>query len=95
MEGAVFYVYVLQSKADGGLYIGFTRNLKLRIGQHQAREAFATSFRGPWKLIYYEAYLDEEDALGREHFLKSGSGRRFLDKQLAHYFSANPRRQAT
>ncbi|PYJ18984.1 MAG: excinuclease ABC subunit C, partial [Verrucomicrobia bacterium] len=25
-----------------------------------------------------EAYLNQEDALGRERYLKSGSGRRFL-----------------
>jgi predicted GIY-YIG superfamily endonuclease len=36
----------------------------------------ATSSRGPWKLIYYEAYRNQADALGRERYLKSGSGRR-------------------
>jgi hypothetical protein len=36
-------------------------------------------------LIYYEAYLEEEDALGRERYLKSGGGRRFLKSQLKHY----------
>ena len=43
-------------------------------------------------LIYYEAYLEEEDALGREKFLKSGSGRRFLKKQLRHYLAKHPLR---
>jgi len=52
--------------------------------------AFATSFRGPWRLIYYEAYLDEEDAQGRERYLKSGGGRRFLMKQLSHYLAKHP-----
>ena len=37
----------------------------------------STSYRGPWKLIYYEAYLEQADALGRERYLKSGAGRRF------------------
>jgi predicted GIY-YIG superfamily endonuclease len=46
--------------------------------------------RGPWKLIYYEAYLEREDALGRERYLKSGSGRKFLKKQLRHYLLKNP-----
>jgi len=86
----MFYVYVLHSQADQGLYIGYSSDLRRRMAQHQEGLAFATSFRRPWTLIYYEAYLDEQDAQGRERFLKSGSGRRFLKKQLTHYFAANP-----
>jgi putative endonuclease len=89
----VFYVYVLQSLADHGLYIGFSGDLRRRLKEHEAGESFATSFRRPWKLIYYESYLDEQDALGREKFLKSGGGRRHLDKQLFRYFSQYPRRK--
>jgi putative endonuclease len=63
----MFYVYVLQSKTDRGLYIGFSKNLKKRLATHHLGKAFATAFRGPWKLIHYEAaYLEEADALGRE-----------------------------
>jgi len=51
---------------------------------------FATSYRGPWKLIYYEAYLERDDALGRERYLKSGSGRKFLKVELRHYLDKNP-----
>lgn len=52
--------------------------------------AFATSYRGPWTLIYYEAYLDQADARGREKYLKSGAGRKFLKAQLRHYLSREP-----
>jgi putative endonuclease len=86
----MFYVYVLQSESDDGLYIGFSTDLRRRIKEHNEGRAFATSFRGPWRLIYYEAYLDEEDAQGRERYLKSGSGRRFLMKQLSHYLAKHP-----
>jgi putative endonuclease len=51
---------------------------------------FATSHRGPWQLIYYEAYLNQADALGRERYLKSGAERRFLKAQLRHYLSEKP-----
>ena len=81
----VFYVYVLRSESDSGFYIGFSANLKRRLAQHTRGSSFATKSRGPWKLIYYEAYLNQEDALGRERYLKSGSGRRFLRAQLRHY----------
>jgi putative endonuclease len=81
----VFYVYVLRSESDAGLYIGFSTDLKRRLAEHTRGASFATKSRGPWKLIYYEAYLSQEDALGREKYLKSGSGRRFLRAQLRHY----------
>jgi putative endonuclease len=86
----MFYVYVLQSASDDGFYIGFSTGLRRRIKEHQEGKAFATSYRGPWKLIYYEAYLEEADALGREEFLKSGGGRRFLKSQLRHHLAKHP-----
>ena len=60
----MFYVYVLRSESDCGFYIGFSTNLRARLRQHQGGESFATSHRGPWKLIYYEAYTEREDAEG-------------------------------
>ena len=84
------YVYVLRSTTDNGLYIGYSANLRKRFAQHTQGGAFATSYRGPWTLIYYEAYIEQADALGRERYLKSGAGRRFLKSQLAHYLERNP-----
>lgn len=72
--------------ADDGFYIGYSANLRKRFEQHVKGESFATSYRTPWKLIYYEAYLEQTDALGREKYLKSGAGRRFLQSQLKNYF---------
>src|SRR5947209_1963269 len=89
----MFYVYVLRSKKDAGLYIGYSADLRRRVALHRQGEARATASRGPWELIYYEAYVERADALGRERFLKSGSGRRFLDKQLVHYLAKHPIRR--
>ena len=88
----MFYVYVLHSEVDEGLYIGFTGDLKRRAAEHQEGVSFSTSYRRPWRLIYYEAYLEESDAMGRERFLKSGGGRRFLSKQLHQHFLRHPLR---
>ena len=87
------YVYVLRSLRDGGFYIGYSTDLRRRTAEHVTAASFATSFRGPWKLIYYEAYLERDDGLGRERYLKSGSGRRFLKAQVRHYLAktADPR----
>jgi putative endonuclease len=83
----MFYVYVLRSDSDLGFYIGFSNNLRMRLRQHKNGKSFATSHRGPWTLIYYEAYLNKDDALGRERYLKSGAGRRFLKMQLPNYLA--------
>jgi len=85
---------MLRSVSDDGLYIGYSANLRRRFTQHVEGGAFATSHRGPWKLIYYESYLDKADALGREKYLKSGGGRRFLKSQLRHYLEKYPVRSA-
>jgi len=85
----MFYVYVLRSETDFGFYISYSANLKKRFSEHVAGTSFATSDRRPWRLIYYEAYLNQTDALGRERYLKSGAGRRFLTTQLRHYLAQN------
>jgi putative endonuclease len=90
----MFYVYVLRSEVDSGFYIGYTNNLRTRLAQHRAGESFATAHRKPWKLIYYEAYLNRDDALGRERYLKSGAGRRFLHSQLKNYLRRHPSKEA-
>ena len=72
------YVYVLRSLKERGFYIGCSANIRKRFNEHVSGGSFATSHRGPWQLIYYEAYLNQADALGRERYLKSGAGRRFL-----------------
>ena len=89
---SMYYVYVLQSASDSGLYIGYSSNLKRRLFEHKSGAATSTAYRGPWRLMYYEAYLEEADARGREEFLKSGAGRKHLQKQCRHHFAKSPSR---
>lgn len=88
----MYYVYVLYSERDCGLYIGYTENLQCRMDEHRRGESFSTSYRLPFVLVYYEAYASREDAVGRERFLKSGGGRKYLKKQLMHFFASHPLR---
>ena len=90
----MFYVYLLHSIADDGFYIGFSTDLKRRLSEHKQGASFATKHRGPWKLIYYEVYTERKDAEGRERYLKSGGGRRFLHSQLRYYLKRYPTRSA-
>lgn len=70
-----YYIYILYSLHDKGFYIGFTANLKQRLIKHAKGEVVATKFRRPFKLIHYEYFINKEDAIAREEFLKSGFGR--------------------
>lgn len=81
----MYYVYILQSLKDHEWYIGFTENIEQRVMEHNSGKNVSTKNRVPFKLIYYEAYLNKLDTLGREGFLKSGSGHRFIKKQLRNF----------
>lgn len=80
-----FYVYVLESLKDKNRYIGYTNNLKRRIEEHKKGLSFSTKCRQPFKLIYFEGCLNEEDAKRREGYLKTTQGRRFLGLRLLKY----------
>ncbi len=82
----MFFVYVIRSSRDGNLYIGYTDDLRRRINEHNAGENFSTKPREPFKLIYYEAFLEKHDALAREKFFKTGWGRQYLQRVLKNYF---------
>ncbi len=82
----MYYVYILQSRKDKELYIGYTENLKNRFSLHINGKVTSTKNRRPLELIHYEAYKNQLDAEKREIFLKSGSGHKFIKKQLFNYF---------
>ncbi len=70
----MFYVYVLKSRKDENLYIGYTTDLKRRLTEHNQRMNFSTKSRAPFDLLYYEAYVSQADAKQREHNLKNSAG---------------------
>jgi putative endonuclease len=85
----VHYVYVLRSLRDGNLYTSHTTDLRRRVVDHTTGKAPSTRHRRPLHLIYYQAYLLPKDTRARELFLKSGSGKCYIRKQMSHYFSAS------
>jgi len=87
----MYSVYILENQNDRSWYMGFTSDLKRRVFEHQnGQGSRTTKLKHNWKLIYSESYINEKDARGRELFLKSGAGRRFLKKQLINYLSNLP-----
>ena len=82
-----YYVYILQSKKNASLYIGLTDDLKRRFQEHNRGLNFSTKTNRPWRLIHYEAYINEEDAKRREKYLKTSIGSHLLKRMLKEYFN--------
>ncbi len=82
----MYYTYLLQNK-DNRWYTGYTNDLRKRFNEYNTRKSKYTQYRGPYKLIYYEACLCEKDARSREKYLKSGMGKRYLKNRLKRFLS--------
>ena len=70
MSNNKYCVYILQSKKDKGIYIGYTNDLKRRVTEHNNGLCPSTKGRGPFRIAAYEAYSSETDARTRERRLK-------------------------
>ena len=73
----MYYVYVLKLK-NNDLYVGRSDDLKRRISEHEEGKVESTQYFRPLTLIYYEAFLKKEDAIRRELYLKTSTGKRML-----------------
>ncbi|MFA6016710.1 MAG: GIY-YIG nuclease family protein [Patescibacteria group bacterium] len=80
-----YYVYILQSLKNNSLYIGYTSDLKKRFKEHNSGQSQATKPFIPYKLIFYEAFLNRIDAKNREVYLKGGYGRKTIKTMLNKY----------
>lgn len=71
----MWYFYVLQSKKNTEyFYKGSTKDLKRRVEEHNKGEVTSTRPYLPYRVVYYEAYLNEHAARIRESSVKtSGS----------------------
>lgn len=78
----LFYTYVLLCN-NGTYYKGFTKNLEQRFQQHlNGTGAEYTKMHKPVKIAYYETFKTEREAIEREKYFKSGSGREWLKLKI-------------
>jgi putative endonuclease len=68
---ASFFVYILDSKPNGTLYVGVTNDLVRRLSEHKAKlvPGFTRKY-GVSLLVYFEAFDSILEARAREHLLK-------------------------
>lgn len=74
----MWYVYVIQSVIDDGVYVGMSQNPEKRLRMHNSGMTQSTKFRRPFMLIYQELVGGRLDARLREKWLKSGVGREWI-----------------
>ncbi len=84
---SIYYVYILKSEIDNNMYVGYSKDLKNRIQQHNTGNVTSTKNRRPLILIYYEACLNQQDATHREKYLKTSWGKRYIKNRLKNYLT--------
>jgi len=66
----MYYVYVLKSLKDNRHYIGYSRNVQLRLKQHNTGQVKSMKYRVPLEVIYLEEYKTSIEARKRESTIK-------------------------
>ncbi|MEI6327582.1 MAG: GIY-YIG nuclease family protein [Candidatus Roizmanbacteria bacterium] len=85
----MWYVYVLYSKKLSKRYVGLSSDLKRRYTEHNRGDSNFTNRGKPWRLVYYSAFCNKQDAEDEEEYLKSGQGRARLDRLLKNTLKEN------
>ena len=77
----MFYVYVLKSLRNNKRYTGFSgQDPSVRLVEHNCGKNSYPRRNRPFVLLHSEEFVSEDQARRRERFLKTGQGRRFLDR---------------
>ena len=71
----MYWIYVLRHPLTHRRYTGSTDNLERRLAEHRIKKP-------GYILIYSETFETKHEAQAREKFLKTGDGRRWLEKRL-------------
>jgi len=78
----MYYSYILLSSKSHIFYFGSTKNLKVRLNNHNSGKVKSTKPNMPWNLIWYAGFSTEKEARDFELYLKTGSGKAFAYKRL-------------
>jgi putative endonuclease len=79
------HVYVMRSQKDHEFYVGYTKNLKKRLEEHNSGRVRSTKKRLPMNLIYWEGCINRNDATTREKYLTTAWGKRYIKGRLKNY----------
>ncbi|MDP3724079.1 MAG: GIY-YIG nuclease family protein [bacterium] len=80
-----YYFYILKSKKNEHLYLGYTPNLKDRLESHNSGKNLATKPNTPYELIFFSGFKNKADALECEKYFKTTAGWRRIHKMLENF----------
>src|SRR5690554_3547717 len=69
------FIYIMTNANNTTLYVGVTSNLPQRVLEHKEgryQQSFTSRYK-LYKLVYWEAFQEIEDAIYREKQIKAGS----------------------
>ncbi len=85
-----YYVYIMTNNYNKVLYIGVTNDLERRVYEHQNPSKNSTAFTAQYnvqKLVYFEHFIEIQEAIAREKQLKGKS----RSKKIALIQKENPK----
>ena len=66
-----YYVYMLKLISKRSItYVGYTKDIKKRIGLHNSGKGAKFTRGRKWKLIYKEKFSSKNKAISREYYIK-------------------------
>jgi len=66
---------MLKSEITGSSYVGHTSDITKRLIEHNSGKSISTRSKKPWRLVYQEEFQSRAEAMAREKYYKSQSGR--------------------
>ena len=79
-----YYVYMLKLISKKTItYVGYTKDIKKRIGLHNSGKGAKFTRGRKWKLIYKEKFTSKNKAISREYYIKKN---RKLRNQIKNKF---------
>ena len=68
----MYYVYMLKSKSIKPVtYVGYTSDLKKRVGLHNSGKGAKFTRGRKWVVIYKEKFKSKKEAISREYYIKN------------------------
>ncbi|MBI5020217.1 MAG: GIY-YIG nuclease family protein [Ignavibacteriales bacterium] len=77
-----YFVYIIYSQKFKRTYVGQTRNLENRLSFHNYGKVRSTKYYRPWLLLYYEEFATRSEAMNRERWYKTPTGRKMIGELI-------------
>ena len=77
----IYFVYILKC-ANDSYFVGCTKDLNDRLNRHNKGYIKSTKLRLPVQIVHLSVFPDRVKAFQFEKYLKSGSGKAFMNKRF-------------